>query len=99
MSKKHAEYVNMARASVTEENIRKWFEDVHVLLGSVFSILQDSDRVFNTDETAFGCTPKGDLVLDARNESTYDVSSNSGKENITTLVTVNAAGTVPLHPL
>lgn len=67
---------------------------MHALLGDNAEILDHLERIFNTDETALGRTPKGYLVLVPRGDSVfYDVSKHSDKSNITTLVTVNAEGT------
>lgn len=93
LSKKHAEYINKARAMITEEKIRKWFEEVTELIGHEgCEILKEPTRVWNCDETSFFLSPKGGLILAPRGEHVYDTSNNSDKENITTLFTVNAAG-------
>lgn len=44
------------------------------------------------DETCFCLAPKGDLILGPKGRQVYDESSNSDKENVTTLFTVNADG-------
>lgn len=41
ISVKHAEYVNKARGNVSEENIRKWFQDVSELLDEYLDMLKD----------------------------------------------------------
>lgn len=94
ISQKHAEYINMARAGITEEKIRRWFMEVKELLDDDFEVLSHPKRVFNMDETSFYLSPKGAVVLATRGEPVYDVSSNSDKENITTLITVNALGEI-----
>lgn len=56
-------------------------------------MLNDHTRVFNMDETCFCLAPKGDLILGPKGRpQVYDESSNSDKENVTTLFTVNADG-------
>lgn len=93
LRQKHAEYINKARALITEEKIRNWFKEISSLLGDEnLMILEDPTRVWNCDETAFFLAPKGTLVLAEKGQHVYDTSTNSGKENITTLFTVNAAG-------
>lgn len=93
LTKKRAEYINKARALITEDKIRKWFEEVTELLGPEgCEVLKDPSRVWNCDETSFFLAPKGGLILAPRGEHVYDTSKNSDKENITTLFTVNAAG-------
>ncbi|KAG6448525.1 hypothetical protein O3G_MSEX005530 [Manduca sexta] len=93
LRQKHAEYINKARALITEEKIRNWFKEISSLLGDDnLMILEDPSRVWNCDETAFFLAPKGTLVLAEKGQHVYDTSKNSDKENITTLFTVNAAG-------
>lgn len=94
VSQKHSEYLSKARANVSEKKIRKWFQEVKTLLRENVDILKDPQRLFNTDETAFFLAPKGGLILAAKGESFFDVSARSDKENVTTLVTVNAAGEI-----
>jgi len=93
LSQKHAEYVNRARGSVTEEKIRKWFAEVYDLLEEHVNVLKCPDRVFNMNETCFYLAPKGDLILGQRGSNIYDEQVNSDKENITTLFATNALGT------
>ncbi|XP_063219543.1 uncharacterized protein LOC134529419 isoform X1 [Bacillus rossius redtenbacheri] len=92
ISQKHAEYVNRARGAVTEEKIRAWFREVYTSLKDYSDVLEDPNRVFNMDETCFCLVSKGLLILGPRGQQIYDESSNSDKENITTLFAVNANG-------
>ncbi|XP_050064281.1 uncharacterized protein LOC126553153 [Aphis gossypii] len=92
LSQKHAEYVNKARGSVTEEKIRKWFDEVSELLGENLYVLNYPERVFNMDETCFYLAPKGELILGPRGCNVYDEQTNNNKENITTLFAANALG-------
>lgn len=92
ISQKHAEYVNRARGAVTENKIRAWFQEVKASLKDDVNVLKDPGRVFNMDETCFFLVPKGDLILGPRGRQVYDESSNSDKENITTLFSANANG-------
>lgn len=92
ISQKHAEYVNRARGSVTPEKIRNWFAEVQNSLKDDIEILQDPSRVFNTDKTYFAITPKGDVILGPKGQQVYEESSNSDKDNVTTLFTANALG-------
>lgn len=93
LSQKHAEYVNRARGSVTEEKIRKWFAEVYELLEKHVDILKYPERIFNMDETCFYLAPKGELIIGQRGSNVYDEQTNSDKENITTLFATNALGT------
>lgn len=91
LSTKHAEYVNKARGTVTEQKIRNWFSEVLELLENS-EALNFPERVFNMDETCFCLAPKGGLIIGPRGQNVYSESANSDKENITTLFTVNAMG-------
>ena len=64
-----------------------------MLLIENFHILEDSQRVFNTDETFF-LSPKGGLILASKGESVFNVAASSDKENVTMLLTINAAGEI-----
>ena len=92
--KKKAEYLSKTRAAVTEEFVRNWFHEVRNLLKDVLQVFDDPRRIFNMDETATFMAPKGGLVRAEKGKNTYDVSTSSDKENITTLFTVNAAGEI-----
>jgi hypothetical protein len=89
---KHAEYINKARASISEEKIRTWFSEVRTLLKDDIEVLNHPQRVWNMDETAVFLSPKGGLVHAERGKPTYDITSTSEKDNVTTLITVNALG-------
>lgn len=93
ISQKHAEYINKARAAITEVKIRNWFQEIAELIGTEnLKVLDDPSRIWNCDETSFFLAPKGALVLAEKGQHVYDTSKNSDKENITTLFTVNALG-------
>nr|CAI5830211.1 unnamed protein product [Callosobruchus analis] len=71
VSHKKAEFINKARAAVSEESIRRWFNHTKELLG----------------------TDAGSLVLGPKGKNIYDVGT-SDKDNVTTLIAVNAAGLI-----
>lgn len=51
--------------------------------------------VFNADETTFYLNPKGGKVLAEKgSKSVYLAGANDEKENVTVLVTANAAGQI-----
>ncbi|KAJ8939849.1 hypothetical protein NQ318_011857 [Aromia moschata] len=75
LSHKQSEYLNKARATVTEDKIRGWFKKTLELLGEDAVILED---------------PR--CVLAEKGKPVYGTSANSDKENITTLITINANG-------
>lgn len=94
ISQKQSEYINKARGQITEAKIRGWFKETEDLLGPDLDILKDPTRVFNLDETSFYLYPKGYLVSAEKGTHVYDTSAKSDKENITTLLTVSAAGVI-----
>lgn len=47
----HVEYVNKARAEITESKIRNWFAEITELLQEDTYILEYPERVWNMDET------------------------------------------------
>lgn len=56
---------------------------------------QDPKRVYNADETALFVSPKGEKVLIREGEKTaYNHINNDERENLTTLINVNAAGMI-----
>lgn len=86
-----------SRAAVTQEAIRAWQDEVFATLEEegVSHLLTEceSRRVFNTDETAFFLNPKGGKVLAAKGDKAiYQLAGNDEKENLTVLITGNAAG-------
>lgn len=84
-----------SRATVTEEKIRKWFSEVKTYLteNNLLNILEEPQRVFNCDETAFFLSPKESKVLVRKGDKAiYNFINSDEKECITTLVTGNAAG-------
>lgn len=86
-----------SRASVTQEKIKGWFNEVQQYLESQHQqhILKNPERVFNADEAAFFLNPKGDKVLAKRGEkNVYQVVNADEKECLTVLLTANAAGHV-----
>lgn len=54
--------------------------------------MNDPRRVFNTDESAFFLQPKSGRVLVRKGEKNVYNSSGDDKENLTVLITANAAG-------
>lgn len=48
-----AEYINVASAKVTENKIKKWFNETSELLEENIHILREPRRVFNMDKPPF----------------------------------------------
>ena len=59
------ERVSKARAAITETEIRKWFNLLRENLREInaLDILEDPDRIFNSDETAIRLCPASGKVL------------------------------------
>lgn len=62
-------------------------------MGPECDVFNYPQQIFNMDETSFFLSPKGTLVLGPKGKSVYDVGT-SDKDNITTLIAVNAAGQI-----
>ena len=87
--------VTSASSSVSETDIRKWFENIHDYLSKedYLHILNDPTRVFNGDETYFMVCPKMKNVIAPRGtRNVYEVDWEKSKMNLTVLFTFNAAG-------
>ncbi|XP_063232471.1 uncharacterized protein LOC134536610 [Bacillus rossius redtenbacheri] len=86
-----------SRASVSHENIKAWFQEVdsYVNENGLQTLLLDTNRIFNADETAFFLNPKGSKVLAQKGDkSIYQQVNTDEKECLTVLITGNAAGKV-----
>ncbi|GBP10603.1 Tigger transposable element-derived protein 1 [Eumeta japonica] len=61
----------------------------------LLSIIIDQEEDFNSDEAAVSLNPKPPTVLAPKGlKNVYNVVNNNEKENVTVLVTANAAGTL-----
>ncbi|XP_044593991.1 uncharacterized protein LOC123271668 [Cotesia glomerata] len=91
-----SENLSVTRAKVTEIGIRTWFQGIknHLIEISTEDLLNiDPSRIFNADEIAVSMNPKASSVLTPRGtKNAYSVVSKNKKENVTVLVTANAAG-------
>ncbi|XP_044580939.1 uncharacterized protein LOC123262671 [Cotesia glomerata] len=95
VSERIAENVSLNRAKVSEEHIRSWFTEIKSYLTDEDLLLIDSTRIFNSDEAAVSLNPKPPTVLAPKGlKNVYNVVNNNEKENVTVLVTANAAGTL-----
>jgi len=87
--------VTSASGNVSEENIKKWFNEIHAYLSDekLVNILNNPERIFNGDETGFSLFPKTKSVLGPRGaKDIYEIAKGNEKENITAMFTFNAAG-------
>lgn len=95
ISMRVAQNISRARAAVTEENLRKWFEDVQKFCetNSCIEALSDPKRVYNLDETAFFLSPEvGKVIAKKGVKTVYNISKNCDKQCTTVLMGGNAAG-------
>ena len=60
-----SEAVTAASSCVSEENIRKWFDEVqeYVRENNLEEVMDDPSRIFNGDETGFQICPSTGHVL------------------------------------
>ncbi|XP_037034396.1 tigger transposable element-derived protein 6-like [Bradysia coprophila] len=90
--KKQCQNLTAARASVTEEGLRSWFEEVRQYLANTgnVDILNDPKRIFNMDESGFFLNPKPGKVI--RSFHVRFIYTRDEKEMITVLIGGNASG-------
>ena len=92
------ERVSKARAGVTEAEIRAWFECLRKDMAEMdcLDVLNEPDRVFNTDESCIQLSPKCGRVLgETKNKNVYEVAPGPEKSNLTFLGTFSASGEMP----
>lgn len=97
LSPRTAEAVTSASANVSEQNIRKWFQQIENILKEeqLFEILDDPSRIFNGDETGFQLCPKQGKVLAQKGApDVYEVDMAPAKSSITVMFTFSASGTI-----
>ncbi|XP_050499973.1 uncharacterized protein LOC126880248 isoform X2 [Diabrotica virgifera virgifera] len=98
ISNRVAQNLTPTRSAVTKEDIQKWFREVYNYFreNNYEEILNDPNRVFNADESAFFLNPKGNKVLARKGDKTvYQQVNPDEKECLTVLagcLTGNAAG-------
>ncbi|XP_020294258.1 uncharacterized protein LOC109859930 [Pseudomyrmex gracilis] len=93
LSKRMCKNVTLSRALVSETSVRKWFQNIDDYLKKEQLQNIDLSRIFNTDETALMLNPKESAVLaEKRSKNIYNIVNNNEKQNVTVLVTANAAG-------
>lgn len=90
-----AQNITRARAGVTEENLRKWFDDTRKFCetSNCNEALTDPRRVYNLDETAFFLSPEvGKVVAKKGVKTVYNITKASDRQCTTVLMGGNAAG-------
>jgi len=91
LSLKKATIISTARKSVTA-NPFVVYDFYDVLEKIVTEKKYTADQIWNCDESGFPSDPKRCKVLGPSGEIAYRVTPGAGRENTTTLATVNAAG-------
>lgn len=97
ISLREAESVNKARAIVTEESIRLWFQNLknYLEVNNVLDVMEDGDRILNGDESGFSLCPKSGKVLGPKGwKNFYQIKKGNEKENLTVLICFTASGKI-----
>ncbi|CAH2097239.1 unnamed protein product [Euphydryas editha] len=94
LAERVAENMSAARVGVSEEQIRGWFTEIkdYLTQNNLSEMLDDPTKIFNTDESAFFLSPKPGRVLVKRGTKNVYLANGDEKENLTVLLTANAAG-------
>lgn len=99
LSQRIAQNLTMTRASVSEEDLRSWFDYIKKHLEAKNLLNIEPCRIFNLDESAFAMVPKDNCVLTKKgSKSVYQIVSSSEKTTLTVLFIASADGTI-LPPL
>ena len=94
LSIRTAQHLTLVRASVTTEDLFRWFAEIETYLRGKNLVEIDSSRIFNCDETNIQFCPKPDKVITEKGARTvYKVTDASEKESLTTLFMYSADGT------
>ena len=93
LSKRIAQNFTSSRASVTEDDLRKWFFSVQEYLKEKQLLDVSPERIFNLDESAFMLVPKDNAVITRKGaKSVYQIVAGNEKACLTVLFTVAASG-------
>jgi hypothetical protein len=80
---------------MSEENIRKWFDEVHEYIreNNLEEVMDDPSRIFNGEETGFQIRPSKSRVLAEKGaKNVYSIDEGSSKENISVKFSFAANG-------
>lgn len=82
LSTRISQNLTVSRENVSEQHIRKWFTEIKEFLTSeqLLHITEDPNRVFNTDESTFFFSPKGDRVITRKGEKISILSGDEKKK-------------------
>jgi hypothetical protein len=94
LTKRKPEKLSKAAVCVTESNIRNWFDIIEKWLieNNLSYLLNESDRIYNADETGFEINPCEGSVIVPKGQKHVSVASTTGKEQITVMYTICANG-------
>ncbi|KAE8738997.1 hypothetical protein FOCC_FOCC015512 [Frankliniella occidentalis] len=96
LSERTPEGITRAAGNVSEQDIRKWFEEIRVILEEegALEALKDPDRVGNGDESNFRLCPNKSFVLAEKGaKDVYEVSPTSDdKFAVTVMFAYTASG-------
>lgn len=91
------ERVSAARASVTEVDIRLWFQELYKNVDemNLKEMMTDPTRVFNCDESCIQLSPSTGRVVSLKGtKNVYEVAPGPEKSNLTFVGTFSAAGDI-----
>ncbi|KAI8127236.1 Tigger transposable element-derived protein 1 [Lucilia cuprina] len=91
LSLREAEGISKGRAVITEEYIKKWFNELKTFLTeqNALDVLDDPSRIFNGDETSFSLCPKPEKSWPQKDT---EMCTGNEKETITVLLVFSANG-------
>lgn len=93
ISQRICQNLTSVRASISEDEIRRWFKSVETNVNEKGLAGMDASRIFNCDESAFILCPESETVLAERGaRNVYQVVGGSDKESVTVLFMANAKG-------
>lgn len=95
ITERKAEGISTARATVSENDIKTWHQSLKEYLAeeNALDILEEPKRIFNADESGFQTCPESGKVLGPVGmKFFYQIKSGKEKEQLTVMVTINAAG-------
>ncbi|XP_043476436.1 MFS-type transporter clz9-like [Leptopilina heterotoma] len=88
-----AQNLTAARAAVTEEDLREWFEEIRLYLEENALLNLPPSNIFNCDETSMELCPATTRVFAEKGSKTvYNIIDGSGKECYTALFMFGADG-------
>lgn len=94
LAERTSQNLSKAREDVTEEDLLSWFEVIKSYIENqdLRDAINNPQRIFNADECAFYLQPKAGRVIVRKGQKNVYTASGDEKENLTVLVTSNAAG-------